>query len=93
MNEFKNDVFTTPKAKEYIDIASGFHRLFKNDAKIAESLKPAITKNLSQSTHPNASDSNLSLLVFNMPRTKTQVVTKDLLRLMCFLRSNHLQHP
>ncbi|GAA8343009.1 hypothetical protein HpDR28_12180 [Helicobacter pylori] len=39
----------TPKAKEYIDIASGFHKLFKNDAKIAESLKPAITKNLSQS--------------------------------------------
>ncbi|GAA9473918.1 hypothetical protein BTM449_11910 [Helicobacter pylori] len=29
-------------------IASGFHRLFKNDAKIAESLKPATTKNLSQ---------------------------------------------
>ncbi|MFB1280237.1 DUF3519 domain-containing protein, partial [Helicobacter pylori] len=27
---------------------SGFHRLFKNDAKIAESLKPATTKNLSQ---------------------------------------------
>ncbi len=86
MNEFKDDVFTTPKAKEYIDIASGFHKLFKNDAKIAESLKPATTKNLSQSTHPNASDSNLSLLVFNMPRTKTQVVTKDLLRLMCFLK-------
>ncbi len=37
-----------PKAKEYIDIASGFHKLFKNDAKIAESLKPATTKNLSQ---------------------------------------------
>ncbi len=48
MNEFKSDVFTTPKAKEYIDIASGFHKLFKNDAKIAESLKPATTKNLSQ---------------------------------------------
>ncbi len=48
LNEFKEDVFTTPKAKEYIDIASGFHKLFKNDAKIAESLKPAITKNLSQ---------------------------------------------
>ncbi len=48
MNEFKDDVFTTPKAKEYIDIASGFHKLFKNDAKIALSLKPAITKNLSQ---------------------------------------------
>ncbi|WP_412032729.1 DUF3519 domain-containing protein [Helicobacter pylori] len=31
-----------------MDIASGFHKLFKNDAKIAESLKPAITKNLSQ---------------------------------------------
>ncbi|ADN79614.1 hypothetical protein hp908_0485 [Helicobacter pylori 908] len=25
LNEFKSDVFTTPKAKEYIDIASGFH--------------------------------------------------------------------
>ncbi|MCQ2837485.1 DUF3519 domain-containing protein, partial [Helicobacter pylori] len=48
LNEFKEDVFTTPKAKEYIDIASGFHRLFKNDAKIADALKPAITKNLSQ---------------------------------------------
>ncbi|EKQ72096.1 hypothetical protein HMPREF1391_00950, partial [Helicobacter pylori GAM100Ai] len=29
-------------------IASGFHKLFKNDAKIADALKPAITKNLSQ---------------------------------------------
>ncbi len=48
LNEFKDDVFSTPKAKEYIDIASGFHKLFKNDAKIAESLKPATTKNLSQ---------------------------------------------
>ncbi|WRA25194.1 DUF3519 domain-containing protein [Helicobacter pylori] len=48
LNEFKDDVFTTPKAKEYIDIASGFHKLFKNDDKIAESLKPATTKNLSQ---------------------------------------------
>ncbi|GAA9418562.1 hypothetical protein BTM427_15490 [Helicobacter pylori] len=48
LNEFKDDVFTTPKAKEYIDIVSGFHKLFKNDAKIAESLKPATTKNLSQ---------------------------------------------
>ncbi len=48
LNEFKDEVFTTKKAKEYIDIASGFHRLFKNDAKIAESLKPATTKNLSQ---------------------------------------------
>ncbi len=37
-----------PKAKEYINIASGFHKLFKNDAKIAESLKPTTTKNLSQ---------------------------------------------
>uniref|UniRef100_UPI0036F1E0FB DUF3519 domain-containing protein n=1 Tax=Helicobacter pylori TaxID=210 RepID=UPI0036F1E0FB len=48
LNEFKDEVFTTPKAREYIDIASGFHKLFKNDAKIAESLKPATTKNLSQ---------------------------------------------
>ncbi|WRD10719.1 DUF3519 domain-containing protein [Helicobacter pylori] len=29
-------------------MANGFHKLFKNDAKIAESLKPATTKNLSQ---------------------------------------------
>ncbi|BAJ60153.1 hypothetical protein HPF57_1079 [Helicobacter pylori F57] len=29
-------------------IASGFYKLFKNDFKIAESLKPAATKNLSQ---------------------------------------------
>ncbi|WQZ52182.1 DUF3519 domain-containing protein [Helicobacter pylori] len=48
LNEFKDEVFTTPKAKEYIDIASGFHKLFKNDARIAESLKPSTTKNLSQ---------------------------------------------
>ncbi|MGN8502380.1 DUF3519 domain-containing protein, partial [Helicobacter pylori] len=48
LNEFKDEVFSTPKAKEYIEIASGFHKLFKNDAKIAESLKPATTKNLSQ---------------------------------------------
>ncbi len=48
LNEFKDEVFSTPKAKEYIDIASGFHKLFKNDAKIALSLKPATTKNLSQ---------------------------------------------
>ncbi|GAA8003882.1 hypothetical protein HpCS31_02880 [Helicobacter pylori] len=48
LNEFKDEVFTTHKAKEYIDIASGFHKLFKNDAKIAESLKPTTTKNLSQ---------------------------------------------
>ncbi|UOR71825.1 DUF3519 domain-containing protein [Helicobacter pylori] len=48
LNEFKDEVFSTPKAKEYIDIASGFHKLFKNDAKIAESLKPATTKNLGQ---------------------------------------------
>ncbi|QQW82949.1 DUF3519 domain-containing protein [Helicobacter pylori] len=48
LNEFKDEVFSTPKAKEYIDIASGFHKLFKNDTKIAESLKPATTKNLSQ---------------------------------------------
>ncbi|WP_180372544.1 hypothetical protein [Helicobacter pylori] len=41
-------MFTTPKAKEYIDIVSGFHKLFINDAKIAESLKSATTKNLSQ---------------------------------------------
>ncbi|GAA9866102.1 hypothetical protein VN0637_14610 [Helicobacter pylori] len=43
-----SDGLSEAEAKEYIDIASGFHKLFKNDAKIAESLKPATTKNLSQ---------------------------------------------
>ncbi|MCQ2854093.1 hypothetical protein JT054_01725, partial [Helicobacter pylori] len=59
------------------------------------SLKNIVAKNLNfdKATHPNVGDSNLALLMYNMPRTKTQVVTKDLLRLMCFLRPNHLQHP
>ncbi len=39
---------TNPQIYKLQTIASGFHKLFKNDAKIAESLKPAITKNLSQ---------------------------------------------
>ncbi|GHQ57679.1 hypothetical protein VN1227_07350 [Helicobacter pylori] len=38
------------------------------------SLKNMVAKNLNfdQATHPNVGDSNLSLLMFNMPRTKTQ---------------------
>ncbi|WQV97652.1 DUF3519 domain-containing protein [Helicobacter pylori] len=46
LNEFKDDVFTTPKAKEYIDIASGFHKLFKNDATIAGKINYATTKDI-----------------------------------------------
>ncbi|EJB29418.1 hypothetical protein HPNQ4200_0554 [Helicobacter pylori NQ4200] len=42
MNEFKDDVFTTKKAKEYIDIASGFHKLFKNANEIDSSLRNSI---------------------------------------------------
>ncbi|WQS92665.1 DUF3519 domain-containing protein [Helicobacter pylori] len=38
------------------------------------SLKNMVAKNLNfdKATHPNATDSNLSLLMYNMPRTKTQ---------------------
>ncbi len=38
------------------------------------SLKNMVAKNLNfdKATHPNVTDSNLSLLMFNMPRTKTQ---------------------
>ncbi|MFT2640865.1 DUF3519 domain-containing protein, partial [Helicobacter pylori] len=38
------------------------------------SLKNIVAKNLNfdKSTHPNVTDSNLALLMFNMPRTKTQ---------------------
>ncbi|WP_341847913.1 DUF3519 domain-containing protein, partial [Helicobacter pylori] len=38
------------------------------------SLKNIVAKNLNfdKATHPNAGDSNLALLMFNMPRTKTQ---------------------
>ncbi len=38
------------------------------------SLKNMVAKNLNfdKATHPNVGDSNLSLLMFNMPRTKTQ---------------------
>ncbi|AFI06605.1 hypothetical protein HCD_08105 [Helicobacter cetorum MIT 99-5656] len=48
LNEFKGGVFNTPKAKEYIDIANGFHKLFKNDSQIANNLKAATTKNINQ---------------------------------------------
>ncbi len=35
LSEFKSEVFTTPKARQYIDIAKGFDKLFRNDATIA----------------------------------------------------------
>ncbi|GAA7332608.1 hypothetical protein HpCK63_14160 [Helicobacter pylori] len=45
------------------------------------SLKNMVAKNLNfdKATHPNVGDSNLALLMFNMPRTKTQVVIKGLM--------------
>ncbi len=45
------------------------------------SLKNIVAKNLNfdKATHPNVGDSNLALLMFNMPRTKTQVVIKILM--------------
>ncbi|GAA6857757.1 hypothetical protein AOH221_04250 [Helicobacter pylori] len=46
----------------------------KLDADSIYSLKNIVAKNLNfdKATHPNVGDSNLSLLMFNMPRTKTQ---------------------
>ncbi|BAW76732.1 DUF3519 domain-containing protein [Helicobacter pylori] len=46
----------------------------KLDADSIYSLKNIVAKNLNfdKATHPNVTDSNLSLLMFNMPRTKTQ---------------------
>ncbi|WRB20969.1 DUF3519 domain-containing protein [Helicobacter pylori] len=44
------------------------------DADSIYSLKNIVAKNLNfdKATHPNVTDSNLALLMFNMPRTKTQ---------------------
>ncbi|MGL2583331.1 hypothetical protein ACOWOW_08060, partial [Helicobacter pylori] len=46
----------------------------KLDADSIYSLKNIIAKNLNfdKATHPNVGDSNLALLMYNMPRTKTQ---------------------
>nr|WP_231628599.1 DUF3519 domain-containing protein [Helicobacter pylori] len=46
----------------------------KLDADNIYSLKNIVAKNLNfdKATHPNVTDSNLALLMFNMPRTKTQ---------------------
>ncbi|RKV02500.1 DUF3519 domain-containing protein [Helicobacter pylori] len=46
----------------------------KLDADSIYSLKNIVAKNLNfdKATHPNVDDSNLALLMFNMPRTKTQ---------------------
>ncbi|WRB15405.1 DUF3519 domain-containing protein [Helicobacter pylori] len=46
----------------------------KLNADSVYSLKNIVAKNLNfdKATHPNAEDSNLALLMFNMPRTKTQ---------------------
>ncbi|WQS33710.1 DUF3519 domain-containing protein [Helicobacter pylori] len=46
----------------------------KLDADSIYSLKNIVAKNLNfdHATHPNVGDSNLALLMFNMPRTKTQ---------------------
>ncbi|OPG61192.1 hypothetical protein BGL79_05180 [Helicobacter pylori] len=46
----------------------------KLDAESVYQLKNIVAKNLNfdKATHPNVGDSNLALLMFNMPRTKTQ---------------------
>ncbi|BAO97551.1 KHP30-like phage protein [Helicobacter pylori NY40] len=46
LNEFRNEVFTTPKAKQYINIAKGFDKLFRNDATIAGKINYTTTKDI-----------------------------------------------
>ncbi|WP_232261933.1 DUF3519 domain-containing protein [Helicobacter pylori] len=46
LSEFKGEIFTTPKAKEYIDIAKGFDKLFRNDATIAGKINYTTTKDI-----------------------------------------------
>ncbi|RVY57629.1 DUF3519 domain-containing protein [Helicobacter pylori] len=46
LSEFEGEVFTTPKAKQYIDIAKGFDKLFRNDATIAGKINYATTKDI-----------------------------------------------
>ncbi|WP_238759057.1 DUF3519 domain-containing protein [Helicobacter pylori] len=46
LSEFESEVFTTPKAKQYIDIAKGFDKLFRNDATIAGKINYATTKDI-----------------------------------------------
>ncbi|MGL2422053.1 DUF3519 domain-containing protein [Helicobacter pylori] len=46
LNEFKSEVFTTPKARQYIDIAKGFNKLFRNDAAIASKINYTTTKDV-----------------------------------------------
>nr|AIA98825.1 phage protein [Helicobacter pylori] len=46
LNEFRNEVFTTPKANQYIDIAKGFDKLFRNDATIASKINYATTQDI-----------------------------------------------
>ncbi len=46
LNEFRDEVFTTPKAKQYIDIAKGFDNLFRNDATIAGKINYTTTKDI-----------------------------------------------
>ncbi|WQV57616.1 DUF3519 domain-containing protein [Helicobacter pylori] len=46
LSEFKGEVFTTPKANQYIDIAKGFDKLFRNDATIAGKINYTTTKDI-----------------------------------------------
>ncbi|AFI03830.1 hypothetical protein [Helicobacter cetorum] len=48
LESFKDDVFTTKGAKDFIDLTQGFHKLFKNDVLIAKKLTEATTQKASQ---------------------------------------------
>ncbi|WP_367710015.1 DUF3519 domain-containing protein [Helicobacter pylori] len=59
----------------------------KLDADSIYSLKNIVAKNLNfdKATHPNVGDSNLALLMFNMPRTKTQGIEYSIVGKKSFL--------
>ncbi|MGN8467345.1 DUF3519 domain-containing protein [Helicobacter pylori] len=77
LNEFKSEVFTTPKARQYIDIAKGFDKLFRNDATIASKINYTTTKDvksplatsLEGAFHQKITQRLVSNIVRNIPTT------------------------
>ncbi|MGL2510517.1 DUF3519 domain-containing protein [Helicobacter pylori] len=77
LNEFKSEVFTTPKAKQYIDIAKGFDKLFRNDATIAgkinytttKDIKSPLATSLEGAFHQKITQRLVSNIVRNIPTT------------------------
>ncbi|WP_227987575.1 DUF3519 domain-containing protein [Helicobacter pylori] len=77
LNEFKSEVFTTPKAKQYINIAKGFDKLFRNDATIAgkinytttKDIKSPLATSLEGAFHQKLTQRLVGTIVRNIPTT------------------------